>query len=79
MMCGTPVAAIRMGAVPEIVDEGVTGFTTESKEQLADCVSKACALDRSAVRACSEQRFTARRMAADYGRLYEGVLRRDFR
>ena len=71
MMSGTPVAATPLGAVPEIVDEGVTGALGDHGAGLADAVRRCLELDRTAVRARAEQRFSAARMARDHVALYE--------
>ena len=71
MLCGTPIAAMRMGAVPEIVDEGVTGFTGSSLEELQRIVPKCSTLDRRRIREIAEERFSASRMAASYVAAYE--------
>jgi glycosyltransferase involved in cell wall biosynthesis len=71
MMCGTPVVATRIGAVPEIVDEGITGYTGGDAGNLASLVQAAIALDRGRVRQRAEARFSADRMARDYLRVYE--------
>ena len=71
MMCGTPVVAMRIGAVPEIIDEGVTGYTAESMEAFARQVVRSFTLDRRRIRARAEERFSARRMAQEYLALYE--------
>jgi glycosyltransferase involved in cell wall biosynthesis len=71
LLCGTPVAAIRLGAVPEIVDDGVTGFTAAAKEDLQQAVTNCLRLDRRRVRETAEQRFSALRMAAGYTAVYE--------
>src|SRR5882724_2099890 len=73
MLCGTPVAAIRLGAVPEIVDEGLTGHTAGSKEEFLGAVANCLRLDRRQIRRQAEQRFSAERMARDYARVYEKV------
>ncbi|MEL1263012.1 glycosyltransferase family 4 protein [Pseudoxanthomonas putridarboris] len=70
MACGTPVVAWREGSVPEVVDDGVTGFVVDSIERAVDAVREARALDRHAVRRRFEERFGADRMAADYEALY---------
>lgn len=70
MMCGTPVAALRIGAVGDVVDEGVTGCTAESRAEYPEAVARAMALDRSIVRSTAEERFSARRMARDYLEVY---------
>jgi glycosyltransferase involved in cell wall biosynthesis len=74
MMCGTPVVARRIGAVPEIVDEGMTGYCADSLDDLARQVTRAVRLDRSRVRARAELRFSGSRMGRDYARVYESVL-----
>jgi glycosyltransferase involved in cell wall biosynthesis len=70
MACGTPVVAAGLGAVPEIVTEGLTGLTAASWEGLAELIPRARALDRAAVRAEAEQRFDFRRMVDDHEVLY---------
>ena len=76
MLCGTPVAALRLGAVPEIVDEGVTGCCAKNTEGFLDAVVRALALDRHRVRQQAELRFSAERMARDYARVYAEVATR---
>ncbi len=73
MLCGTPVAAMRLGAVPEIVEEAVGGYTAQSKEELIQAVARCLELDRRRIRERAAQRFSADRMARDYVRVYEGV------
>jgi glycosyltransferase involved in cell wall biosynthesis len=75
MACGTPVIAFRRGSVPEVIDEGVTGFIVESDDEAIAAVSRAAELDRRQVRARFEQRFSARRMAEDYLRHYASLVR----
>jgi len=70
MACGAPVIAFNRGSVPEIIDEGVTGFVVEDETSAAAVVREAAALSRTAVRKRFEERFTARRMAQDYLALY---------
>jgi glycosyltransferase involved in cell wall biosynthesis len=71
MMCGTPVAAIGIGAVPEIVDEELTGSIGENTEDFSSAVLRAMQLDRSKVRQHAETRFVATRMAEEYLHVYE--------
>jgi glycosyltransferase involved in cell wall biosynthesis len=73
MACGTPVAAISVGAVPEIVDDGVTGSSVATAEELATAATRALDLDRWGVRARAEDRFTGSRMAQEYDELYRAV------
>ena len=70
MACGTPVVATGRGSVPEIVDEGVTGYTGGSPETMIPLVKKACALDRERVREHAQRRFTHDRMVDEYVALY---------
>ncbi|MEO6579371.1 MAG: glycosyltransferase family 4 protein [Candidatus Limnocylindria bacterium] len=74
MACGTPVIAYRSGSVPEVIDDGVSGFIVESIDQSADAVRRVGELDRRMVRATFEQRFTAGRMTRDYVRVYERLI-----
>ena len=73
LACGTPVIATPMGAVPEIVDHGVTGFVCSSEPDLADALSRAARLDRNACRRVVAERFSAARMVAKHVSLYESV------
>jgi hypothetical protein len=74
MSCGTPVLAWPCGALPEIIDDGITGFIVNSIEEGALCVHRAAAINRRHVRRRFVERFTAARMARDYVRLYETLL-----
>jgi glycosyltransferase involved in cell wall biosynthesis len=74
MLCGTPVAAIAVGAVPEIVDEGITGRSARDAAGYVDAVRAALLLDRGMVRARAAARFSARRMAMQYAELYARVV-----
>jgi glycosyltransferase involved in cell wall biosynthesis len=66
MACGTPVIAYGMGAAPEVIEDGVSGFLVNDIEQAMEAVRKVDRLDRAAVRAAFEQRFTAERMVDRY-------------
>ena len=75
MLCGVPVVATRIGAVPEIVEEGITGALGDTVEQLPGRVAGALSLDRAAVRARVEERFNAARMARRHADAYERIVR----
>jgi glycosyltransferase involved in cell wall biosynthesis len=75
MACGTPVLAFRCGAVPEIVDNGVTGQIVDTEEQAIRQLPQLLALDRRAVRRRFEQRFSATRMAKDYLQVYRSLMK----
>lgn len=74
MACGTPVIAYRRGSMPEVVDEGVTGFLAHDVATAAVAVEQAAGLDRTAVAARAAERFGADRMVDDYVRVYERLL-----
>jgi glycosyltransferase involved in cell wall biosynthesis len=74
MACGTPVIAYRSGSVPEVIDEGVNGFIVDDIDGAVEAVSRLDELDRAAVRATFEKRFTVDRMARDYVALYEKLI-----
>ncbi|MDT4937402.1 MAG: hypothetical protein QOG80_1073 [Pseudonocardiales bacterium] len=76
MACGTPVVAYRRGSMPEVVDEGVTGYLADDVSGAVEAVAAALRLDRSRVAARARERFSAERMVSDYLRVYEQVLRR---
>ena len=76
MSCGTPVLAYRAGSVPEVIDEGVTGMIVDNIDQARIVLVHVAALDRRKVRRRFEERFTARRMARDYVRVYRGLVGR---
>jgi glycosyltransferase involved in cell wall biosynthesis len=70
MACGTPVIAFRRGSVPEVIEDGVSGFIVDSEEEAIAAINRLDRLDRGVVRGAFERRFTARRMAEDYVRHY---------
>ena len=74
MATGTPVVATRMGAVPEVVDDGVTGYHAESESALPELVSRALELDRRRIRSQAEARFSHRRMVDAYLDVYRTLL-----
>jgi glycosyltransferase involved in cell wall biosynthesis len=76
MACGTPIVAMRKGSVPEVIDEGITGFIVDNEDEAVAAVRKLHTLDRARVRRTFEQRFTARRMAEDYVRVYRRLAAR---
>ena len=75
MACGTPIIAWDEGSVSEIVDDGVTGFIVRSIDEAVSAVQRVDSLDRHAVRATFERRFSATAMSNNYLRLYGEVMR----
>jgi glycosyltransferase involved in cell wall biosynthesis len=74
MACGTPVIAYRAGSVPEVVDDGVTGFIVENEAEAVRAVKELARIDRRKVRARFEERFTSDRMARTYEAHYRRLL-----
>jgi glycosyltransferase involved in cell wall biosynthesis len=74
MACGTPVVAFNCGSVPEVMDDGVTGFVVTSEAEAVAAVNKIHTLDRARVRNVFDRRFTARRMAEDYVDVYRSLM-----
>ena len=74
MACGTPVIAYNRGSVPEIIDEGLTGFIVEDETSAVGVVGRLAGLNRDAIRKQFEKRFTARRMALDYLAAFRGLM-----
>jgi len=66
MACGTPLAALRRGAVPELIDNGVTGVVAETPEQLTDALPSVMSLDRARVHQRAVERFHPDRMVDRY-------------
>jgi len=71
MACGTPVIAYRGGAVPEVMEEGHTGFIVQGLEDTVDAVRRVPELSRKRCREVFDHRFTAARMAHGYVQVYE--------
>ena len=74
MACGTPVIAFRRGSVPEVIDDGVSGFVVDNEDEALVAIARVNELDRRRVRAAFEQRFTAARMARDYLAKYSELV-----
>jgi glycosyltransferase involved in cell wall biosynthesis len=74
MACGTPVIAFNRGSVPEIVEDGVTGFVVEDEKEAVAATHRLSRLSRSAIRQRFEERFTARRMAREYLVVYRSLI-----
>jgi glycosyltransferase involved in cell wall biosynthesis len=74
MACGTPVIAFPRGAVPEIIEDGVNGFIVADEKEAVSAVGRLGQLSRAVVRARFVERFTSRRMAEDYLRIYAKLV-----
>jgi glycosyltransferase involved in cell wall biosynthesis len=71
MACGTPVVAFPAGSVPEVVEQGVTGFIVSSKEQMIEILPQIKTLNRSNCRTRAESRFDVKKIAQEYLTLHE--------
>ena len=70
MACGTPTIAFPAGSVPEIIENGRTGFIVPDEAAAVAALAQLDRLSTGAIRAEFDKRFTARRMAEDYVTLY---------
>ena len=76
LACGTPVIGFPMGSVPEVVRDGVNGFVCNDAESAARMVSRVGALDRRAIRADCERRFSSDVIVAEYESLLQEMIAR---
>jgi glycosyltransferase involved in cell wall biosynthesis len=75
MACGTPVIAFNRGSVPEVIEDGVTGFIVEDETSAVGAIRRLSQLSRPQIRKRFEERFTSRRMANDYIEVYNELIR----
>ena len=74
MACGTPVIAVENGSVPEVLEDGVTGFIVRTEDQAVEAVRRIGTLDRVRIRGEFERRFTAQHMAQNYLKVYARLM-----
>ncbi len=74
MACGTPVIAYKCGSIPEVIDEGVTGFVVNSQEEAVKAVGKLPELSREECRKTFEKRFSVQAMTRDYISVYKSLI-----
>ena len=77
LACGTPVIAYRAGSVPEVIEEGRTGYIVDNLDAAVRAVRRIGTLDRGTCRRVFEERFSARRMCADYLAIYRTLWHRE--
>ena len=77
MACGTPVIAYDCGSVPEVMEDGVTGFIVRDVDDAVKGVNRISDLSRSRCREVFERRFAAERMASDYVDVYKRLIDSD--
>ena len=74
LACGTPVIACNRGSMPELIDDGVTGFLVNNVDEAVNAIGRIGEIDRAACRAAVSARFTVDRMADRYLDLYRSLL-----
>jgi glycosyltransferase involved in cell wall biosynthesis len=74
LACGTPVIAFNRGSMPELIDDGVTGFLVDSLDAAVAAIDRVVEIDRSLCRAAVSARFTVDLMADKYLNLYRSIL-----
>jgi glycosyltransferase involved in cell wall biosynthesis len=74
MACGTPVIAYRRGSMPELIDDGVTGFLVDGFDEAVAAIGRIGEIDRAACRKAAVERFGVDRMADEYLALYRSIL-----
>ncbi|APA89843.1 glycosyltransferase family 4 protein (plasmid) [Paraburkholderia sprentiae WSM5005] len=77
LACGTPVIAFRRGAVPELLEDGVSGLIVDNVDEAVRAVGRVGGIERGACRRAFERRFTAARMTDDYLTIYDTLLARE--
>jgi glycosyltransferase involved in cell wall biosynthesis len=77
MACGTPVIAYARGSVPEVLDDGVTGFIVQDLDKAVKAVNHVRNVSRSRCREVFERRFAVTRMASDYVDVYKRHIEGD--
>jgi glycosyltransferase involved in cell wall biosynthesis len=76
MACGTPVIAWNCGAIPEVIEDGLTGFIVNSEDEALAAIERIATIERRGIRAVFERRFTATMMARAYLDVYAQLLNR---
>jgi glycosyltransferase involved in cell wall biosynthesis len=74
LACGTPVVAFRGGSVAEVIEDGKSGFISDTLEQAIEQTRRIAALDRRTCRECFDRRFSTRRMAENYLECYRRAI-----
>ncbi|UIJ44708.1 glycosyltransferase family 4 protein [Sphingomonas cannabina] len=74
LACGTPVIAYPRGSMPELIEDGVTGFLVRDLDEAVAAIGRIGEIDRTACRRAAEERFSVDRMADEYLALYWRIL-----
>lgn len=76
LACGTPVLGLGRGAVPEVVEDGVTGFVADTVDALVEAAGRLDRLDRAACRARMEALYSADAVVEGYLSVYRTLIAR---
>lgn len=76
MACGTPVVGFAYGSVPEVVEDGISGFVCTTTEQMVESIDKVHTLDRQKIRHIAEEKYSNTKIVGDYLSLYTTILKR---
>jgi glycosyltransferase involved in cell wall biosynthesis len=74
LACGTPVIACNRGSMPELIEDGVTGFLVNNADEAVEAIGRIGEIDRAACRAAVTRRFTVAHMTDRYLALYQSIL-----
>ncbi|HXA68291.1 MAG TPA: glycosyltransferase family 4 protein [Bryobacteraceae bacterium] len=77
LACGTPVIAFRRGSVPEVIDDGTTGFIVSNVDEAVEAILRVAKLNRADCRKAVDGQFSSYRMAKDYLIQYAGLQTED--
>lgn len=74
MAAGTPVLAYRRGSMPELIQDGVTGYLLQDESEMVEALGLVERIDRRRCREWVQQHFSVERMVDEYERLYKQVI-----
>lgn len=74
MLCGTPVIAFNKGSMPELIQQGKTGFLVDTIEEAVETISQINYIGRAYCRDWAVSQFSSEKMVDDYYKLYQQVL-----
>jgi glycosyltransferase involved in cell wall biosynthesis len=75
LACGLPVVAYPLGSVPEVIEDGVSGFLVNNVDEAVHAVANISTIDRRQCRRAFDERFSVKRMASDYLNIYQRIAK----